>query len=317
MTVLAAVAALALSGPGSGAAHAAAKKRPSLAAELRKLRLPPPWYASTRTSWSVNKPWKQGRKEIRRLLALGATKHHEAIKLTCLYRQKKDIGNGHEYPMYLFLGCEFAWAERALNEFIAAGHKDPHGLSQLASVYMHYGEYQRALAAMNVAMQNLPGNAWKTANKAVVNDVSGDIYALMGDAGRASQHYQKAMTLYPTSRQPYGREKLRSRVAKIRAKKEMLTLHTPKPGSLRDGNYAASIIGYVANVKTTVTVKDGRITDVKVAHRENIYGASVVEMPKRIIAAQSLKVDCVTAATVTSQSILAGAYEALKKAGMK
>jgi len=287
---------------------------PSLAAEQRKLKVPPAWLASTPTSYDTNQPWKKARLDIRGLL--GKAKYREAIKLTHIYMQKKDIGNGHEYPMYIYLGREFAWAELEYRRFVASGHTEPHTMKQLASIYLHYGEHKKALGVLSVSLQHLPTNVWRTAREADVNEAIGDVYAEMGDAKRASQHYQKAMGLYPQSKQPWGRQNLPKRVAKAKAKMEMLELHTPEPGTLRDGSYRGSAIGYVGDVNTTVTVKGGKIADVKVSHRENIYGTAVIDMPKRIVAAQSLKVDCVTGATVTSQAILAGSYEALKQAGM-
>ena len=308
-TAAAIAAAVVLAAPG-----AAATKRPALAAEQRKLKVPPAWLASTPTSYDTNQPWKKARRDIRGLL--GKAKYREAIKLTYIYMQKKDIGDGHEYPMYIYLGREFAWAELEYRRFVASGHTEPHTMKQLASIYLHYGEHKKALGVLNVALQHLPTNVWRTTRDADVNEALGDVYAQMGDAKRASQHYRKAMGLYPQSKQPWGRQNLPKRVAKAKAKMEILTLHTPEPGTLRDGSYKGSAIGYMGDVNTTVTVKGGKIADVKVSHRENIYGTAVIDMPKRIVAAQSLKVDCVTGATVTSQAILAGAHEALKQAGM-
>ena len=293
----------------------AAGERPSLAKDLRKLRVPPAWMATTPTSYDTNNPWKDARMEIRRLL--GAGKLREAMKLTYIYRQKNDIGNGHEYPMYLFLGGEYAWAEREFQRFIASGHKEPWTLQQLASIYIHYGEHAKALAVLKMALANLPNNAWKINNEAGVNDKMGDVYAAMGKPELAAAHYRKAMSLYPQSKQPYGRQDLPKLAAKSRAKLEMLELHTPTPGILKDGSYTGSTKGYVKDVQTTVTIRGGRIADVKGSHQENIFGDSITEMPKRIIAAGSLKVDCVTGATITSQAILVGAYEALKKAGFQ
>ena len=74
--------------------------RPKLDDLLAKLVIPPPWLQSVQTRYDTSKPWKDARLEIRRLLGLGRTEtHREAIKLTWLYLQKGDIGDGHEYPM--------------------------------------------------------------------------------------------------------------------------------------------------------------------------------------------------------------------------
>ena len=74
--------------------------RPKLDELLAQLVIPPPWLKDVQTQYDTSKPWKDARLEIRRLLGLGRTEtHREAIKLTWLYLQKGDIGDGHEYPM--------------------------------------------------------------------------------------------------------------------------------------------------------------------------------------------------------------------------
>ena len=70
---------------------------------LANLKIPPAWLADVRPRYDTSNPWKKARIEIRRLLGQNReAERREAIKLTWLYLQKNDIGNGHEYPMYLF-----------------------------------------------------------------------------------------------------------------------------------------------------------------------------------------------------------------------
>jgi uncharacterized protein with FMN-binding domain len=52
-------------------------------------------------------------------------------------------------------------------------------------------------------------------------------------------------------------------------------------------------------------------------HKEKIELNATKIIPRQIIARQSLKVDAVTGATVTSQAIVDGTFDALKKAGLK
>lgn len=316
------LAALLFVGAGLGSVQAledaSEAKKPSLKDDLKKLHIPPAWFATTPVNYDTTMPWQKARQEVRRLLAQGGDSKLEAMKITFVYRQKNDIGNGHEYPMYLFLGGEYAWALKEYEQFIASGHKnDIHALRSLATLYTYYGEHKKAIQVLTLALKNLPNNVWRIARQADVNDSLGDVYSDMGDVDQAKKHYELAADLYPRSRQPWGREDLPKRAAKSKAKAEMLDLHTPKPGTLRDGRYQGSAIGYVGDVTSIVTVKDGRIEDIKVQHRDNIVGEAPVAMPERITKAQSVKVDAVSGATVTSVAIKVGVFEALKQAGLK
>ena len=78
------------------------------------------------------------RLEIRRLLSLNTeAARKEAIKLTWIYLQKKDIGDGHEYPMYLFLGGEPLWAVRAHKSWREPHEVAPdHAYISLAVLYI-------------------------------------------------------------------------------------------------------------------------------------------------------------------------------------
>jgi uncharacterized protein with FMN-binding domain len=67
----------------------------------------------------------------------------------------------------------------------------------------------------------------------------------------------------------------------------------------------------------TVTVRRGRITDITVRHTEKIHQNATKIIPKRIVDSQSLKVDAVTSATVTSQAIVDATLNAIRKAGRK
>jgi NAD-dependent dihydropyrimidine dehydrogenase PreA subunit len=126
-------------GPGDGS--------PSLAESLATLEVPPAWLDAVQTSYDTSQPWKEARLEIRRLLSFGQPEaHREALKLTWIYLQKNDIGDGHEYPMYTFLGGELVWSVRAHQEFIKQPHEHTpiHSYLTLASLYTQYGEFEKA-----------------------------------------------------------------------------------------------------------------------------------------------------------------------------
>ena len=294
----------------------AGNARPSLDEALAHLEVPPDWFDEVEVEYDTKKPWKDARIEVRRLLSLN--KNREAMKLTVLYLQKKDIGNGHEYPMYLYMGGEYAWAVQEYRKRLQPRPKGiTHEYLSLAACYRHFGEYVKALELLDVAMQRLPDRPWRIAREADICDYIGDLYAETGNVDQATQLYQKAIKLYPTSNQPYGRHLLHRRAARIQSKLDLLTVEAIESGELRDGTYTGKSLGYVGDITVTVTITQGKITDVQVRHKEKIDQNATTIVPQRIIARQSLKVDGITGATVTYDAIVDAALQALKKAGLK
>lgn len=291
---------------------------------LAGTKIPPDWLADVETHYDTNLPWKDARLEIRRLLGLRGEAAKEAIKLTCIYREKGDIGDGHEYPMYLFMGGETAWATKAYIEFTGALLADPdsythvHAFIKLASCYSHFGEYQKALETLNTAMGRLPEPPWRIAQEADVHDRLGDVYAKMGDKEKAIHHYSEAARLYPTSNQPYGRHLLKRQATRVQSKMELLELDMLASATLRDGTYTVDGLGYSGDkpMKVTVVIEGGKMSKIDVKHSEKIEQGAAKILPERIVAAQSLRVDGVTGATVTCDAITDAVYRALKKAGL-
>lgn len=295
--------------------------RPRLQDALAKLKVPPDWMAATQTTWDEKKPWKEARLEVRRLLALDEAGVRQGIKLTWLYARKNDIGDGHELPMYLFMGGEYAWALQEYTRFIQTvkGKGATHAYLCCASCYAHFGEFDKAIAILNEALKDLPPKPWQIANTAHIDNNLGDLYAQKGDTVRAKQFYQEAIRLYPTSDQPYGRHLLPRNVAKVQTKLNLLTMESLRTAQLRDGTYVGKTLGYVdtPEMEVSVTVTNGKIADIKVKHSEKIDLGAADIIPKRIVEKQSLKVDAITGATVTSQAVVDGAFQALKQAGLK
>lgn len=289
----------------------------SLKKALAELKVPPDWFKSVQVRFDTTKPWKEAGEHIRKLLGDAATVR-EGMKLTCLYKQKGDIGDGHKYPLYLYLGGEYAWA---LVEFEKRLASKPQGRTHeylcLASCYAHFGEYPKALQALNLALQRLPKPPWRIAREADVHDHLGALYAEMGKLPLAKQHYRKAMQLYPTSTQPWGRHLLRRYAARIREKLRILDLQSIRLDQLQDGTYSGTTFGYGGDITVNVTVKGKKIADIKVRHKEDIEQNATKIVPQRIIAAQSLKVDGITGATITSNAVIIGTFKALKRAGLK
>jgi len=291
----------------------------SLKKALTELKIPPDWFGSVKIDYDTNQPWSEARQEIRRLLDEGDKQHiRQAIKLTCIYQDKKDIGDGHEYPLYLFMGREYAWAVKAYEEFLKANPKGyTRGYLALASCYKHFGEYEKACRTIERAMKNLPDPPWGIASKANCHEALGDTYAEMGDLHNATGHYKEAARLYPQSKQPYGRHRLPQYVKKVQRKSDMLVHKALASGKLKDGSYTCKVLGYVDFIGIEVEIKSGKIADIKLDHYEKLDLDATKIIPKQIIDKQSLEVDAVTGATITSDAIIGGTFLALKKAEIK
>ncbi len=297
---------------------------PSLAEALATTKIPPDWLDAVETQYNTKLPWKDARQEIRRLLGLRGESSKEAVKLTCIYNDKDDIGDGHEYPMYLFMGGEVAWATQAYVEFTEKLLADPdshdhiHAFLALAACYVHFGEYEKAMETLNTAMDRLPGPPWRIAREADIHDRLGDLYAKMGDTDQAKQNYTAAVRLYPTSKQPYGRHLLKRQATKVQSKIDLLDLQSLASATLRDGTYVVQGLGYVGDkpMEVTVAIQSGRIAKIDIEHSEKIDQGATTILPERIIAEQSLQVDAITGATVTCDAITDAVFRALKQAGL-
>jgi len=304
-----------------GLLSAAKAKKPSLKEELAKLQVPPAWFAATKVDWDTDEPWKDARLEVRRLLALDDESIRQGVKLTWLYAQKGDIGNGHEVPMYLFMSGNYAWALLEYPQHLekVVGNGPTHEYLCYASCFAHFGEYEKALELLDRASKDLPPPPWRISSMANIANTYGDLYAEKGDIAKAKEAYAEAMRLWPTSNQPYGRHLLVRNVAKVKTKLDLLTMASLAMTKLRDGVYTGRTLGYAdtQDMEVTVTIRGGKIADIKVKHQEKIELNATKTIPAQIIAKQSLKVDAVTGATVTSQAIVDGTYQALKQAGLR
>jgi uncharacterized protein with FMN-binding domain len=81
-----------------------------------------------------------------------------------------------------------------------------------------------------------------------------------------------------------------------------------------DGSYRALSLGYEGPIEVEVTVRAGRIEDVKVTkHKEKQFYAALTDTPEQIIRKQSVKgVDATSRATITSEAIINASAKALR-----
>lgn len=292
----------------------------SLEKQLAELRVPPAWLEAVHTRYDTSRPFGETREEIRRLLSLNTdAARKEAIKLTWIYFQKNDIGDGHQYPMYLFLGGEPLWAILAHEEFLAKPHKEApdHAFIALASLYTRYGEFEKAKATLDRAMAWLPAPPWRIAQQAKLHEALGDLYVAWEKTASAREHYAEAVRLYPTSDQPYGQHLLKRQADRLQSKLDLLSVRSLAGSRLRDGRYTSTALGYAGDVEVTLTVRDGRMADLQVKHQEKIDQGACAVIPQRIIDKQSLHVDGISGATVTKNAIVDGTLHCLRKAGLQ
>jgi uncharacterized protein with FMN-binding domain len=302
------------------AAEAAAAAQ--LEQEVAELTIPPAWLADITSQWDTSKPWKDARLEIRRLLGKGDdASRREGVKLMWDYKTKGDMGNGHEYGMYLFLGNEPLWAIVAFRERLAeTEHEYPpyFDLKGLASLYTDRGMFSEAEKLLLKGLDWAPPKAeWLEMRQAEMHDSIGDLYAAWGRLDDARTHYQESVRLYPLGKPPYGKHLLPRRAKKVQAKLDLLSIQSLEGTTLQDGTYQPTALGYTGDLKLTVDIKGGRIDDIQIEHTEKIDQGATTIIPQRIIEAQSLAVDGVSGATVTKDAIVTGTLEALRKAGLK
>ena len=82
---------------------------------------------------------------------------------------------------------------------------------------------------------------------------------------------------------------------------------------------SATTKGYGGDITVTLTVKDGKISDVKIVgdgETANVGSKAVEEMPAQIIEKQTYDVDGVSGATISSTSIKKATKEAMIQAGL-
>ena len=90
---------------------------------------------------------------------------------------------------------------------------------------------------------------------------------------------------------------------------------------VKAGTYAASERGFGGDVTVSLTLDaSGKITDAVIAapnETPNIGGAAAVKLSKEIVSSQTIALDSVSGATVTSTAVFRAAEAALKKSGAK
>lgn len=85
----------------------------------------------------------------------------------------------------------------------------------------------------------------------------------------------------------------------------------------KDGTYQGEGEGKVGPVKVSVAIEKGKISAVTVTEHAETPGlsdSSITEIPQAILKAQSVEVDSISGATMTSNAIIQAVTESLEKA---
>ncbi|BAE84686.1 FMN-binding protein [Desulfitobacterium hafniense] len=88
-------------------------------------------------------------------------------------------------------------------------------------------------------------------------------------------------------------------------------------GAYKDGTYVGASQGMHGEVKVSVSVAGGKVSEVKVTEHHETEGVGSVAaeiLPAKIVDAQKPEVETVSGATVTSTAIIDGVKQALEQA---
>ena len=293
------------------AAAPAPASKPALDQALAELKVPPPWLDAVPLDVNPSTPWNKAWDRIEELLMTAdPTDRRKAVKLAYVYQTSGKARDGQPAATY-FLAGETAWA---LVEHRKLTNKNAVAWMRLASCYLHFGEHAQALAALDEALKHLPDPPWRAYQEAQVHEARGDVLADQGARPLAKAAYQQAIRLYEAiPHKPPVQLSASRAAARVPAKADLLDRDALKSARLRDGTFAATVFGYSDNIRASVIVRNARITDVKLDHREKADLGARAILPERIIEKQRVEVDGVTGATVTSQAIKSAVFQALKQ----
>lgn len=139
-----------------------------------------------------------------------------------------------------------------------------------------------------------------------------DGFRQQGNAKEAKAWYERVLALQPN--QATNAERMQNAQQRARGAIEAIELLArTDPAKIADGNYKASSLGYEGQVEVTVTVKSGRIENVRVTnHKEKQFYSALTDTPAKILAKQGVKgVDATSKATITSHAIINATAKAL------
>ena len=91
---------------------------------------------------------------------------------------------------------------------------------------------------------------------------------------------------------------------------------------MKDGSYTAQVTGHNGPMTVETQVSEGKISKVNITEHTETYGIGygmpttpVEAIPEKIVETQSLGIDTITGATITSAAIISGVADGVKQAG--
>jgi len=143
--------------------------------------------------------------------------------------------------------------------------------------------------------------------------MAGDTCRMAGKFKEALAYYQKAVAADPAKSGRDLKQTVMRAQANIDAVKLFDSLDLKR---IPDGAYTSLSDGYSGKVNVSVSVKAGKIADLKVTqHTEKQYYGAIIETPRQIITKQSVKgIDTFSSATITSEAIVNASAKALSGA---
>ena len=100
--------------------------------------------------------------------------------------------------------------------------------------------------------------------------------------------------------------------------KPVLEKPQPSEGIYTPGDYEVEVTGYGGEFKVIVSFDENSITKIEIPeHNEtaDIGGRVIEDFPKKIVDEQTLNIDAIVGATVTSEAVLEAVEKAVEKAG--
>lgn len=99
----------------------------------------------------------------------------------------------------------------------------------------------------------------------------------------------------------------------ITQKTNQIKLHTPKLTTIKDGVYEGSYKIFPVSAKVKVYIENKRIADVEIITHEHGLGKAAENIVNEVLQKQSLQVDTVSQATISSVCILKATEQAMLK----
>ena len=103
------------------------------------------------------------------------------------------------------------------------------------------------------------------------------------------------------------------RISNYKEKVNNIVIQEVKLDNKKDGKYIGEFDADVISAKVEVEIKNKRISNINIIEHKNERGTPAEVIPRKVVDAQSLKVDVVSGATNSSKVILKAIDNALSK----